>query len=377
MDFVEQDRAFMQRALALAERARGSVEPNPMVGAVVVRDGRIIGEGYHRRFGGPHAEVLALSQAGEQARGATMYVTLEPCAHHGKTPPCAPAVADAGVQRVVTAVIDPTEKTRGKGLALLNERGVLTQVGLCKGDAVRLNAGFFKLVAVGYPLVTAKWAMSADGKIATRTGSARWISSAESRQLVHCLRGEVDCITVGCRTVLLDDPLLTCREAESKRVAARLVLCGGSVPPPDSRLVRSVGEAPVILAYPAGQPPDGLGRLRGLGCETLAVASLEDAPRRLDLKELLGELGRREMANVLVEGGAQVLGAFFDGGLVDKVMVFVAPVVIGGAGALTAVAGLGKPTVEEALRLREGRVQAVGPDVLIEGWAVDPLAWAP
>lgn len=365
----------MRGALALAEQGRGSVEPNPMVGAVIARGGRAVGEGYYQQFGGPHAEVLALREAGDLAGGAAMYVTLEPCDHEGKTPACAPAVAESGLRRVVIAALDPTAGKKAGGVEILTQRGVSVQVGLCREEAVRLNAGFFKLAATGRPLVIAKWAMSADGKIATATGSARWISSPEARQLAHRVRGRVDCIIVGSRTALRDDPLLTCRQGERRRVAARLVLCGASLPAADSRLVQTVGEAPVLLAHPADHPPEGLDGLVELGCEALAVQVSERAPRRVDPEKLLEELGARRMTNVLVEGGGEALGSFFDARLVDRVMVFVAPLIIGGAQATTPVAGEGARELDQALGLTECETQAVGCDTLIEGWAVDPLTW--
>jgi diaminohydroxyphosphoribosylaminopyrimidine deaminase/5-amino-6-(5-phosphoribosylamino)uracil reductase len=375
VSFTEQDRGFMERALTLAATGRGAVEPNPMVGAVVVKDGRVVGAGCYRRFGGPHAEVLALQEAAGQARGATIYVTLEPCDHYGKTPPCAPLVAEAGLRRVVVAALDPTDAEPGGGARLLTGRGVQVEVGLCREEAVRLNAGFFKLAATGRPLVIAKWAMSADGKIATASGDSRFINSDASRRLVHEVRGLVDCIIVGSRTVARDDPLLTCRDAELRRVAARLVMCGRSAPAAGSRLVGTAAEAPVLMAYPAGHAPEGLDALVGLGCEALPVPG--SPPGRVSPEGLLSELGARRMTNVLVEGGAEVLGSFFDAGLVDRIMAFVAPLVIGGAGATTAVAGRGTETIEAALRLHEPKVTPTGPDVLIEGWTADPMRWAP
>ncbi len=365
----------MRRALSLAERGRGFVEPNPMVGAVVVKDGRTVGEGCYQRFGGPHAEVFALRQAGPNAEGATLYVTLEPCDHEGKTPPCAPLVAGSAVERVVVAVLDPTARQPRGGVDLLERRGVRVETGLCRDEAVRLNAGFFKLASTGRPLVIAKWAMTADGKIATRTSSSRWISSPEARQLVHEVRGRVDCIVVGARTVARDDPLLTCRDAERRRAAARLVLCGSGAPEPGSQLVLTVGEAPVILAYPRGREPAGLQQVVELGCEPLPVA--EGGPGRISIEELIHELGRRRMTNVLVEGGAETFGAFFDAGLVDRVLAFVSPLVVGGGDATTAVGGVGVEQVADGFALRHCRTRSVGPDVLIEGWVRDPLSWAP
>jgi len=353
------------------------VEPNPMVGAVIVKDGRVVGEGYHERFGGPHAEVNALRRAGEAARGATMYVTLEPCDHEGKTPACAPMVARAGLSRVVVACLDPTAATPCGGMRILRAGGMNPELGLCRDEAVRLNAGFFKLAATGRPLLIAKWAMSADGKMATRTGSSRWISSEASRRVAHELRGRVDCIVVGRRTVEVDDPMLTCRDAERRRVAARLVICGRQAPPLRCRLANTVEQAPVILAYPAGSPPPGLDELAGRGCEALPVAPQGGAAGRLSIGALLDALGERRMTNVLLEGGAETLGSFFDAGAVDRVMVFVAPLIIGGSGAAAPVGGRGAQEVADALRLRDWRVSPLGPDVLIEGALSDPLEWAP
>ena len=269
----------MQRALGLAARGKGRVEPNPMVGAVLVRGGRVIGEGYHGRFGGPHAEVAALEDArsrGEQAKGATLYCTLEPCSHHGKTPPCATAVVDAGIGRAVLATLDPewaAQAAEGApcGVDALRRAGIRTDVGLLADEAVVLNAAFFKRSRTGLPLVIAKWAMSADGKIATRTGASRWISCAESRHLVHEVRGRVDAVVVGGSTAGLDDPLLTCREAEKLRTATRVVLCGSRAPGPESKLVQTCGEGPVLLAHVADAPPPGLEALAGRGCGLLPL----------------------------------------------------------------------------------------------------------
>lgn len=376
MTFTPHDRRWMERALELAEEARGLAEPNPPVGAVLVRDGHVVGSGHTQPYGGPHAEVVALEDAGECARGATMYVTLEPCAHQGKTPPCAPRVVEAGVQRVAIAVLDPTPKTHRKGVELLRKAGVEVQVGLCREQAVRGNAAFFKLAAVAKPLVIAKWAMTADGKIATRTGDSRWISGPESRRRVHEVRGIVDCIIVGGRTARQDDPLLTCRDAEKRRTAARLVLCGRGVPSHDSRLVQTADEAPVLLAYPEKTPSEGLEPLLKAGCTAVPLPALEHQPTRVAPSALLEELGRREMSNVLVEGGSEVLGSFLDAGEVDRVMVFVAPLLVGGSQAPSAVGGVGPTEMRSARQLSGVKVSRTGCDVLVEGRLTDPMEWA-
>lgn len=365
---------FMHRALALAEHGRGCVEPNPVVGAVVVREGRIVGEGWHGRFGGPHAEVHALDEAGERARGATLYVTLEPCAHRGKTEPCAPRVAASGISRVVIAVLDPTEKTHGKGLALLKEHGIEADVGVCRESAVRQNAAFFKQAVVGRPLVRAKWAMTADGKIATHTGQSRWISGEQSRRMVHELRGRADCVMVGAGTARADDPDLTCRLTDARRTAARLVVCGRRAIVPTSVLARTARDVPVLLAHPVGLAPEGADELVHMGCELVPVQPA--APHRVDLASLLDELGARGMSNVLVEGGGDLLGGLFDARLVDAATVFVAPLVAGGARAVTPVAGQGVSTIRGAQAFRNWEWRRMGDDLLLEGWLVDPLEWA-
>ena len=365
----------MRRALDLAGRGRGRVEPNPMVGAVVVRDGHTVAEGWHERFGGPHAEASALRRAGAEARGATLYVTLEPCTHEGKTPPCAPQVVEAGVGRLVVAALDPTAKVHGKGVWLCRERGIEVEVGVCRAEAVWQNAGFFKLTAVRRPLVTGKWAMSADGKAATRAGDSRWVSSAESRRIVHEERGRTDCVMVGAGTAAADDPLLTCRDAERRRVAARLVVCGARAIPAASRLTSSTAEGPIILTFPAGREPSGLADAVGAGCEALPVEASAEAPERVDLTALLDELGRRGMTNVLVEGGGRLLGSLLDEGLLDRVMIFIAPVLVGGAEAAPVIAGRGVEKIAGAHGLRHATWRRVGPDMLLEGWLADPLGW--
>src|SRR5579885_619836 len=349
------DRHWMTRALELAERGRGHVEPNPLVGAVVVRDGRLVGEGWHQRFGGPHAEVNALAAAGEAARGATLYVTLEPCCHHGKTPPCTDAVLRAGVGRVVAAMPDPFPQVAGKGAELLRAAGVPVDRGTCEAAARRLNAPYLKLLATGRPYVHAKWAMTLDGKIATRTGDSRWVSNEASRRRVHELRGRMDAVLVGVGTVLADDPLLTARPP-GPRTAARVVLDSRGRTPPGCRLAATARDVPTLVVTAGAEPA----ALRAAGCEGLALAG----GGRPSADALLAELGRRRMTNVLVEGGAEVLGSFLDARAIDEVHVFVAPKLAGGREALTPVGGRGVERIAEALPLAEWRVEVIEGDVL-------------
>ena len=354
----------MVRALELAERGRGWVEPNPMVGAVVARDGCIVGEGFHQRFGGPHAEPNAIAAAGQACRGATLYVTLEPCTHHGKTPPCVPAVVAAGFARVVAAMIDPDPRNQGRGIEQLRAAGLDVEVGLLEADAQRLNVPFTKLTTRGLPFVTAKWAMSLDGKTATRTGESHWISSAPSRQLVHTLRGQVDAILVGVGTALADDPLLTARPP-GPRVAARIVADSQARLPVESRLVRSVADAPLIVATLESAPSERRAALAAAGAETLV---LPEERGRVSLPALMAELGRRRMTNVLLEGGGELCAAALAAGLVDKVLAFIAPKLIGGRDARTPVEGYGAATMAQALQARDWAVRRVGDDALIEAW---------
>jgi diaminohydroxyphosphoribosylaminopyrimidine deaminase/5-amino-6-(5-phosphoribosylamino)uracil reductase len=355
---------WMSRALELAERGRGFVEPNPLVGAVVVHDGRVVGEGWHQRYGEAHAEIHALAVAGAAAQGATLYVTLEPCCHHGKTPPCTEAVLRAGISRVVAAMIDPFPQVAGQGVARLRAAGVACEVGLGEQQARRLNAPYLTLLGKGRPYIHAKWAMTLDGKIATRTGSSKWISSRASRDLVHQLRGRMDAIVIGIGTGLADDPLLTARPP-GPRTPARIVLDSQARLPPACQLAQTATFTPTIVVTAEGLPEECLVPLRALGCEILPLAAAAGRPI---VAVLLEELGRRRLTNVLVEGGAEVLGSFLDADLIDEVHVFIAPRLVGGAQAKTPVAGHGRPTIQDAFTLAHWQVETIDSDVYLHGW---------
>lgn len=357
------DRQCMQRALQLALHGRGYVEPNPMVGCVIARGGAIVGEGWHGRFGGPHAEIEALRQAGEDARGATAYVTLEPCCHSGKTPPCTRALLHAGVRRMVVAAEDPFPQVAGRGTAELRRAGVTVEIGLLEREAERLTAPYRKLVQLGRPWVLAKWAMTLDGRIASRTGHSQWISNLSSRRVVHALRGRVDAIIVGSGTVLADDPQLTARPP-GPRTALRVVLDGRLRTPLDCELVRTASDTPVLIATGPRADARRQRDLQEAGCELLVL----DAPqpeRRWSL--LLEELGRRRMTNVLVEGGSQVLGSLRDLGDIDEVHVFVAPRLLGGQDAPASVAGLGAARIDDALPLEALQCESLDGDLHVWG----------
>jgi len=366
------DTAAMRRALQLGRRGLGWVEPNPAVGAVVAVDGRIVGEGWHAAYGGPHAEVGALAEAGPAARGATLYVTLEPCCHHGKTPPCTDAIIAAGVARVVAAAGDPHPAVAGDGIARLRAAGIRVDVGLLEPEALRLTAPFRKLVATGRPWVIAKWATSLDGRLAGPTGADRWISSAASRALVHDLRGRVDAIVVGIGTALADDPLLTARPGEPAaradaddarglrgppRRPLRVVLDRSARLPLESRLVRTARESPLLVAVGPEAAADRVAALVRAGCEVFASPVADRGPM---IDGLLREFGRRRMTNVLVEGGGIVLDAWLRSGAVDEAWIFVAPTVLGGDPATL-------PLVPDVATLVVESVMHPGGDILVRG----------
>lgn len=354
------DSQYMARALELAEQGQGRVEPNPMVGAVVVADGQIVGEGWHQEFGGPHAEVHALGAAGDRARGATMYVTLEPCCHTGKTPPCTQAVIDAGIARVVAAAGDPFGDVDGGGFSQLRAAGIECEVGVLEVDARRLLAPYLKLVTTGRPWVIAKWAMSLDGKIATHTGSSQWITGPEARQRVHELRGRMDAIVVGSRTARVDDPLLTARPA-GPRVATRIVL--GHLDR-DSQLVQTASEAPLIVVRTQRVDRSEYNWLTDAGGELLL---LDEGDHLSQINQLLELLGERKMTNLLFEGGSVVLGALFDAHAVDEVHAYIAPKITGGSGAPSPVGGFGISDMADSLGLSEVEVERLDGDICVRG----------
>ncbi len=363
----EPDILWMRRALAEAARGRGAVEPNPMVGAVLVRDGTLIAVGHHQRFGGPHAEIVALGRALDATRGATLYVTLEPCCHHGKTPPCAEALIASRVTRVVAAMRDPFPKVAGGGFKLLIEAGIAVDVGLLEDEAKRLNAPYLKRLRVGRPFVTAKWAMTLDGRIATASGHSQWISGERSRVRVHDLRRGMDAILVGLGTAIADNPRLTARPAGA-RVASRVVLDSSASLPTNSNLVATAREVPTIVAVNDRADAGRVENLQSFGCEIVRFAGGGAVPVGL----LLDDLGRRGMTNVLVEGGGRVLGAFLDAGEVDAVEVFIAPIVEGGPPRHVPVDGMGVATMDLARRLSRHTVAVLDGDIWLSGAFAHP-----
>jgi len=360
---AEADERFMRRALGLAERARGLTSPNPLVGAVVVAGGSIVGEGFHEAAGCPHAEIVALVAAGNHARGATLYVTLEPCVHHGRTPPCAPAVVAAGVRRVVIATRDPDPRVDGHGFETLRAAGVDVAVGVLGDEAVRQNRVFLTSTRRGRPHVTLKAAMTLDGRIADVHGASQWITGEAARREAHRLRSEADAIIVGVETALRDDPALTVRlERPWPREPYRVVLDTSGRTPPAARLI-SAGTASRAVVVVGRRAPDE--RTRALEATGATVIRVSESNARVDVGQALAGLFARDVRAVLVEGGSEVHAAFLEAGLVDRVAVFVAPRLLGGRAAPGVVGGVGR-ALKDSIRLRDLTARSLGDDLLIE-----------
>ena len=364
---TEQEASYLRRALELAEGGRGRVSPNPLVGAVLVRDDSVIGEGFHAELGGLHAERAAIDECrarGVDPAGSTIYVTLEPCAHTGRQPPCTEAILEAGISRVVYASEDPTDKASGRGPGMLRDGGI--EVELANGPeaaaARLLNQPFRKRARTGRPLVTYKAAMSLDGRVASPTGDSRWISSVESRELVHRWRSECDAVAVGIGTALADDPLLTARLEGDARQPTRVVFDSGARLPLTSALVTSIDQAPlIVICAPeaASARRDGLERA---GAEVIVATGRNDQAR---LEAALDELGRHEIQDLLVEGGPTFAGALFDAGEIDQVRLFIAPVFIGAAEARAALEGTGAMRIADGVRPLATSFEQIGEDMLV------------
>ena len=358
------DKEYMQEALRIAANAKGRTSPNPMVGAVIVKDGRIIAEGWHRQAGTPHAEVHALNMAGELAKGSTLYVTLEPCSHFGRTPPCANAIINAGIKRVVCAMTDPNPKVSGNGMKILKDAGIEVAVGICEDEARRLNEVFLKWITTNKPFVSLKCAMSLDGKIATSTGQSQWITSEASRRRVHELRDIHDAIMVGIGTVLADNPSLTTR-IEGGKNPIRVIVDSQARTPINSNVITD-GQAKTIIAVSKNASNDKVNAFKKAGVEIIIAGNSE----RVDLNILMNELASREITSILVEGGGTLNFSLLEAGLVDKVYAFIASKIIGGRDALTSVEGEGFKNLNEALNLRDVTTEMIDNDILITGYTI-------
>jgi diaminohydroxyphosphoribosylaminopyrimidine deaminase/5-amino-6-(5-phosphoribosylamino)uracil reductase len=355
------DEFYMRMALSLARKAAGNVSPNPMVGAVVVKNGKVVGKGYHKRYGEAHGEVNALNDAGPKAKGATLYLNLEPCCHYGKTPPCTDAVIRSGVKRVVAGMVDPNPKVSGKGFEILRKAGIVVDSGILEEESKRLNEGFIKRVSIGRPFVILKVAASLDGKTATRSNESKWITSEASRRHVHKLRGQVDAIMTGIGTVLADDPFLTPRAGKVKRLPLRVVIDSSLKVPPSAR----IAESNTLFMTTEKAPEERIELLRSRGAEVDVLRSREG---KVDLTLVMEHLGKRGVSCLMVEAGPELSASLLREGLIDKVLFFYAPKLIGGVEAPGMVGGEGIDRLSEAISLKEIKVKRLGEDVMIEGY---------
>lgn len=369
------DEIYMQRALSLAERGAGHVSPNPMVGAVIVKDGKIIGEGWHEKYGGLHAERNALADCrrrGEDPAGACIYVTLEPCCHHGKTPPCTDAIMEAGISRVVTGSDDPNPLVAGKGLQILRDHGIKVVSGVLKAQCDRLNRVFFHYITCHTPYVVMKYAMTMDGKIAAYTGASQWITGEAARKNVHKDRNRYTAIMVGIGTVLADDPLLTCR-IDGGRNPVRVICDTHLQIPLSARIVTTAAEVPTIIAAGITYDPEmavKTSALKSAGCQVIFIPIGEDG--HLSLPALMQELGSRGIDSILLEGGSRLNWAVLSAGQVHLVQAYIAPKLLGGETARSPIGGQGYPDPQRCIHLAPPAIQTIDGDILLESEVILP-----
>jgi diaminohydroxyphosphoribosylaminopyrimidine deaminase/5-amino-6-(5-phosphoribosylamino)uracil reductase len=366
MKFSQEDLTFMEMAYSLAEKAKGNTSPNPCVGAVIVNQKKIVGWGYHQEAGQPHAEIIALEKAGQKVKGATLYLTLEPCVHWGRTPPCVDRLIGAGLKRVVISSYDPNPLVYKKGVSRLKRAGIEVITGLLSEKNDKLNEAYNKYILSRKPFVCLKAAISLDGKIATVSGDSRWISSEESRHFVQNLRAEYDAILVGINTIIKDDPLLTIRlPGFSKRNWHRVILDSELRLPLNARLLKD-SEGDKIIIFTGKRAPHQKAEI--LKSSRVEIIRVNSRHGQVDLREVLKELGKREISSLLVEGGAQVLTSFIEQKLADKAFFFLSPKLIGGEKALTPLEGQGVSSISKAIRLKNCRHFSLQQDIIIEGY---------
>jgi len=361
----ELDQHYMRLALNLARKAEGQTSPNPIVGAVVIKSGKVVAGGYHKKAGLPHAEIVALRKAGSKARGADLYVNLEPCCHYGRTPPCTEAIITAGIKRVVIGIRDPNHLVSGKGMRFLRKKGVEVVTGILKRDCEKLNESFLKYISTGRPWVILKSALSLDGKIATRTGNSKWITGSKARDYVHQLRGKVDAVLVGAGTVRADDPRLTARPKKGgMRNPIRVIVAGKHSIPVSSKIFNNAHRERVIYATIASLPPARKKKLQKMG---VVVLLIKHKRGQVDLPLLMAKLGEMGITSVMIEGGSEISGSVFREKLVDKVIYFLAPKIIGGKNAPSPVGGRGVDQLKDFMQIKNMSVARLGDDLVVEG----------
>jgi len=366
---MDKDSKYMRMALEMAAKALDGTYPNPMVGAVILKKGRIIGKGYHPKAGADHAEIAAIKNSRGSLSGAEMYVTLEPCTHYGKTPPCVPSIIESGISRVVVATLDPNPITKGRGIKALRKAGISVEIGPCEAEAKRLNRKYIKYITTGLPYITAKLAQSLDGKTAARDGSSKWITSESARKYAKKMRSSYDAIVVGANTVVKDDPMLM--GAEKNRPPFRVVLDSSLRLPEASRIVRSARATPLILGTTELAPKNRLKRFNGIdGVEVITVKSRKG---KVSLRPFFKRLAEKGIVNILVEGGGELIGSLMDEALVDEWLIYIAPRILGGEN--TSVKGLGVPNIQSSLDLLDVTCEKIGDDILIKGLSCNGPAY--
>ncbi len=357
---------YMNQVIDLALKGKGKASPNPIVGAIIVRDSVVVGRGYHKRAGDPHAEINTLRDAGESAKGGTLYVNLEPCCHYGKTPPCTSAIIKSGIERVVVGMRDPNILVSGKGIEELRGAGIHIEVGVLEERCREINEIYAKYITIKRPFVIMKVASSLDGKIATHTGESRWITSKSSREVVHRIRGEVDAIMVGLGTVIKDDPQLTVRLGENgTKDPKRIILDSLLKISLKAKVLTMDSRSDSIIVTTEKGDPERIKKLEGMGVKVLIV---DKKDQRIDLDKLMTRLGEMEVASLLIEGGSEVYASALEAGIVDKVILFLAPKIIGGVNAPGVVGGRGIDSLCDAISLKDIHIQQIGDDVMIEGY---------
>lgn len=354
---------FMEAAIKLALKGKGKTSPNPMVGALVVKNGKIIGKGFHERAGLAHAEIMALTEAGKNAKGATLYVTLEPCAHFGRTPPCVDSIIKSGIKEVVIGMIDPNRLNNGKGVIILKEHRIKVKVGFLENKLKKINESFIKYITKGVPFITVKVAESLDGRIATKTGDSKWITSDKSRSLSHRMRQDYDAIMVGVNTVLRDNPKL---DTWFSKKHPKKVIVDSQLSVPQNAFIFSGNSQVILVTLPAkpGQETEN----RKILAQKAKILEVKEKTGQINLKDMLKKLARLEITNIIVEGGGTLNGSLFDEGLVDKVLIFISPKIIGGKEAIGSVMGRGISRMEKAIRLKNITLKRIGEDFLVEGY---------
>jgi len=354
---------FMRRAIELAVKAKGKTSPNPMVGAVVVKNGRVIAEGYHEQAGLAHAEIMALDKAAAKAKGATLYVTLEPCAHYGRTPPCTDMILRSGIKEVIIGMQDPNPLNNGKGIEILRQNHIKVEVGFCEDQLRRINESFIKYITKRMPFVTVKVAQSLDGKIATRTGDSKWITSDKSRGYAHRIRSQFDAIMVGVNTVRKDDPRLD--SWFSKKHPIKIIVDSQLSISQDANLFS--GKSQVIVVTLNVRPGQETENRKLLGAKA-KILEVKEKDGQINLNDMMKKLARMDITSILVEGGGTLVGSLFDGGLVDKVMFFVSPKIVGGKEAVSSVMGRGIERMDKAIKLKQTKLRRFGEDMLVEAY---------